>query len=273
MNRTIALGGIFIECNHFGGIAADMATFDRNELWRGADVLRISTGTVGGMLQVLRGTSKVAPTIFASACPSGPLTSECYATLKDELLGRLREQLPVDGVLMPLHGAAAAEGTGDLEGDLLAGVRDVVGQNVPIVATLDLHAHVTQLMVQSADALLAWETYPHRDAFSTGQRGARALLDILDGRISPSMVMARVPALVSGVHGQTEGDGPFADVMRAAKSLEQLPDIYSASAFLVHPYLDLPDMGGGALVIANEDTPLAEQLATELADMYWSRRS
>ena len=272
MDRTIALGAIFIECNHFGGIAADMATFERNDLCRGEEILQLSTGTVGGMLQVLDGKARVAPTIFASACPSGPLTNECYRTLKDELLSRLKAQLPVDGVLLPLHGAAAVEGEGDLEGDLLAAVRELVGEDVPIVATLDLHAHVTQRMVQNADALLAWETYPHRDSFSTGQRGAQALLDILYGRLSPSMVMAKVPMLVSGAFGQTEGDGPFADVMRAAKLLESRPEIYSTSAFLVHPYLDLPDMGGGALVIANNQYPLAEQLATELALSYWSRR-
>lgn len=272
MDRTIALGAIFIECNHFGGIAADMSTFERNDLCRGQEVLQLSTGTAGGMLQVLDGKARIAPTVMASACPSGPLTNECYRTLKDELLSRLKAQLPVDGVLMPLHGAAAADGVGDLEGDLLAAVRSLVGNSVPIVATLDLHAHVTQRMIQNADAMLAWETYPHRDAFSTGQRGARALWDILDGKLVPSMVMAKVPVLVSGVYGHTAGDGPFADVMRAAKSLESRPEIYSASTFLVHPYLDLPDMGGGTLVIANQQYPLAEKLAAELAQMYWTRR-
>jgi microcystin degradation protein MlrC len=272
MDRTIALGSIFIESNHFGGIAADMSTFERNDLCRGEEVLQLSTGTVGGMLQVLDGKAHIAPTIVASACPSGPLTSACYRTLKDELLRRLKAQLPVDGVLMPLHGAAAADGAGDLEGDLLGAVRKLVGHSVPIVATLDLHAHVTKRMVQNADALLAWETYPHRDTYSTGQRGARALLDILDGELVPSMVMAKVPVVASGVYGHTEGDGPFADVMRAAKSLERRPEIYSTSAILVHPYLDLPNMGGGALVIANNQRTLAEQLATELAQMYWARR-
>src|SRR5262249_61536469 len=99
------------------------------------------------------------------------------------------------GVLLALHGSAAVEVIGHLESDLLPAVRRVVGENVPIVATLDLHAHVTEAMVRAADALLAWETYPHRDAFETGCRGARALLDIIEGRLRPTMGLAKSPVL------------------------------------------------------------------------------
>ena len=269
----VAIGTIFTECNHFGGLPADLDTFRRGELRRGAEVLEQSTGTVGGMLEVLRERDvAVIPTVIATACPSGPLTNDCYETLKRELLDGIVAATPLDGVLMPLHGAAAAEQAGDLEGDLLAAVRARVGPDVPIVATLDLHAHVTEAMVHHADALLAWETYPHADAFETGRRGAKALLDILDGTLRPTMVMAKVPVLVSGVNGHTEGDGPFADVMRRAKSFERQSGVYGCSTFLVHPYLDLPDMGGGGLVITNDDSVKAESLALELAEMYWNNR-
>src|SRR6185436_5278350 len=108
-------------------------------------------------------------------------------------------------------------------------------------------------MVQHADGLLAWKTYPHRDAYQTGQRAARMLLEILSGQLRPTMVMAKVPVLVSGVLGHTEGPGPFADVMRRAKAMEHESGVSSTSAFLVHPYLDLPDMGGGGLVVTHGD--------------------
>ncbi|MGE5191756.1 MAG: M81 family metallopeptidase, partial [Deltaproteobacteria bacterium] len=206
------------------------------------------------------------------ACPSAPVTGACYRHLKEELLGRLQQVLPVDGVLLALHGAAAVEGMGHLESDLLAAVRRVVGENVPLVATLDLHAHVTEAMVRAADALLAWETYPHRDAFETGCRGARALVDIVDGRLRPTMALAKVPVLVSGVLGHTERPGPFADVMRLAKSFERRPGVYSTSAFLVHPYLDLADMGGGGVVVTDDNANLADALAEEIARLYWEKR-
>ena len=127
-------------------------------------------------------------------------------------------------------------------------------------------------MVRHADAILGWETYPHRDTFETGARGARLLLDILDGRCRPAMAMAKVPLLVGALRGNTEGEGPFADVMRAAKSYEGTPGVVSTSVFLVHPYLDVPGMGGGGLVITHDDLDTAESLARRLAEMYWERR-
>ncbi|MFP6575558.1 MAG: M81 family metallopeptidase, partial [Pirellulaceae bacterium] len=248
-------------------------TFRRGQLDYDADILCYQSGTVGGMLQTLKKkNAEIHPLLVASACPSRHITQACYQQLKDELLTRLNKALPVQGVLLALHGAAAAEDVGDIEGDLLQSVRSLVGSGSPIVATLDLHAHVTGKMVQAADALLAWETYPHADAWETGVRGAQAMLDILDGKLRPTMTMAKAPVLVSGIRGNTAGSGPFADVMRMAKSYEQEQNVYSTSAFLVHPYLDLPGMGGGGLVITNNDPARSEELARTLAIHYWQQR-
>ena len=192
MPHQIAIGSIFIECNHFGGTPADLETFRRSQLDYDQDMLSYKSGTVGGMLHTLEADQvRIQPLLVASACPSRHLTHDCYRQLKQDLLDRLQAGPPVDGVLLALHGAAAAEGVGDIEGDLLGAVRTLVGPQVPIVATLDLHAHVTQAMISAADALLAWETYPHADAWETGIRGATALLDILEGRLQPAMVMAQ----------------------------------------------------------------------------------
>lgn len=272
-SHRVAVGSIFIECNHLGGVPTTLEFFERSELRRGSEILALTNGTVGGMLQVLRACSvDIVPLMVATSCSNGPLTSECYNELRAELLGRLVQALPVDGVLLALHGSGAADDAGDLEGDLLSAVRQAVGKKIPVVATLDLHAHVTEAMVQAADALLAWETYPHRDAFETGERGAHMLVGMLDGEFSPTMALAKAPVIVGGVHGGTEGDAPFADIMRLAKSFEQEPGVLSASAFLAHPYLDLPDMGGGGLVITDNDLDAAVDLARQVAEYYWSRR-
>ena len=273
MANTIALGSIFIECNHFGGTPADLDTFARGQLDYDHDILGYQSGTVGGMLNTLQeDETEIHPLLVASACPSRHITTACYHQLKEELLSRLQAAPRIDGVLFALHGAAAAEDVGDVEGDLLEAVRTLIGPKIPLVATLDLHAHVTEKMIHAADALLAWETYPHADSWQTGQRGARTILDILHGHLRPTMTMAKAPVLVSGIHGNTAGAGPFADLMRMAKSHEGKGTVYSTSAFLVHPYLDLPDMGGGGLVITNDDPPLSEQLARELAVAYWNKR-
>lgn len=273
MPLRVAVGSIFTECNHFCGAPLTLADFERNELLHGGEVLTQTTGTVGGILQTLRERNcEIVPLLAASTCPGGPVSAACYSRLKDELLRRLAASLPVSGVVLALHGSAAAENADDLEGDLIAAVRRIVGDRVRIVATLDLHAHVTETMVREADALVAWETYPHRDAFSTGQRGARILIDMLDGRCRPTMALAKVPVIVSAIHGGTEGDGPFADCMRFAKSHEGRDGVLSASVFLVHPYLDLPDMGGGGLVVTDDDMDAAISLAETIARRYWSHR-
>jgi len=269
----VALGSILTECNQLGGLPIEITWFERYDLYRGEAILQVGSGVVGGMLQALRGGgAEVAPLLYASTCPGGPLTAACYTQLKTELLDRLRRALPLDGVLLPLHGSAAAENALDLEGDLIGAVRQVVGPTVPIVATLDLHAHVTADMVRGADALLAWETYPHRDAFSTGERGARLLLDILAGRCRPTMAMAKVPVLTSAIHGSTEGDDPFAHLMHLTKSHEGQAGVLSTSLFLVHPYLDQPGMGSGPLVITDHNMEQAVGIARRIAEQYWARR-
>jgi microcystin degradation protein MlrC len=270
----VAVGSIFTECNDFVSKPTDLESFQRQRLVQGPGVLEIDNGAVGGMLACLQdGEAEAVPLVVASACPGGRLTAECYRRLKTELLGDLRAAMPVDGVLLALHGAAAAEDAGDLEGDLLAAVRELVGHDRLIVATLDLHAHVTRAMVAAADALVAWETYPHRDAYSTGVRAARLLFDAFAGNVKPVVAMAKVPLLVGGVLGHTEGDGPFAEVMRLAKSHEGAGGVLSTSVFLVHPYLDVEEMGGGALVVADGDPRRAATVARELARQYWNRRT
>ena len=269
----IGIGTIFTESNHLVGTRTDLADFERTELRRGEEILSVTDGVVGGALSVLHEQgAEIAPLLVASAYPGGILTRACYTQLKTELLQRLTEALPLDGVLLPLHGGAAVEGIGDLEGDLVDEIRKLLGGEIPIVATLDCHAHVTEKMVGGADALLAWETYPHKDTFSTGARGARMHFDILEGKVRPAMAMAKVPVIVSPFKGNTDPPGPFADIMGFTKSLERQDNVVSTSAFLVQPHLDLSGMGGGGLVITDGDIDKANELATEIAGRFWQRR-
>ena len=269
----VAVGGILTECNDFGGVPIDLEAFERFELRRGDEVLGARRGVMGGMLDALSGReAEAAPLLFGSTSPGGPLTDQCYEALRRELLDRLRAAGPVDGVLLALHGAAVAETVDDVEGDLLEGVRALVGPDVRVVATLDLHAHVTGEMVRYADGLLGWETYPHTDTYTTGQRGADLLLDAVSGSVRPCMALAKVPVLTGAVNGSTEGDGPFAALMRRAKALEARPGVLSTSVFLVQPFLDRPGMGSGALVVTDGDSDAARSEAADLAAEYWRRR-
>jgi microcystin degradation protein MlrC len=242
-------------------------------LFRGDEILQQNTSVVGGMLNGLsEQNAKPVPLIFASVCSAGPMTLECYLQLKGEWFKRLQHARPMDGVLLPLHGSALVDGLDDPEGDLVHAARDLVGPDMPIVVTLDLHAHVTQQMVRNADALIAWETYPHHDQYTTGQRATRLLIDMLAGKCRPTMAMGKVPVITSAIHGSTKDDDPFADLMRFTKSLEQRKGVLSTSLFLVHPYMDCENMGSGGLVVTDNDPDLADALAGEIAKRYWDRR-
>jgi microcystin degradation protein MlrC len=272
-NPRVAIGSLLTECNQFGGSPIDLDWFKRYELLWGDEMLAIDAGVVGGALQVLSGAgAQLAPLLSASTCPGGCITMACYQRLRSELLERLRLVLPVDGVLLLLHGAAVAEGVDDPEGDIIQAVRQLVGRHVPIVATLDLHAHVTQTMVEHAHGLVAWATYPHRDAQTTGERGANLLLDTMSGRCRPMMALAKVPVIVGGLNGSTDGEGAFARIMRAARAHEEGDGVLSSSVFLVHTFLDQPDLGGGGLFITDGDSRRSRTLAEETARQFWACR-
>jgi microcystin degradation protein MlrC len=273
MSYRIAVGGFLTECNCFGGVPLDLDRFKQQEYLQGDEILGLRSGVVGGMLDTLdENDDQIVPLMYTSSCPGGPMTSECYAAIKEELMMRLSDALPVDGILLPLHGSATAEDVYDPEGDLIRTIREMVGADIPVIATLDLHAHVTEDMVRHSDALVAWETYPHADAYTTGKRGACLLLDILSKGLRPTMAMAKVPVITSGVHGSTVGDDPFADLMRQTKEFENQKGVLTASLFMVHPYNDLPDMGSGCLVVTDNDEERAIAIASEVAASYWERR-
>ena len=273
MSARIAVGGILTECNQLGGTPIDLKLYEETELLRGEEMLQQTTSVVGGMLAALREEQATAvPLLFASACAAGPIEHDCYQLLRNELLDRLKQVMPVDGVLLPLHGSAVADGVDDPEGDIIHAVRDLVGPDVPIITTLDLHAFITPEMVHYGDALFGWETYPHSDQFGTGQRGTRLLMQMLRGECKPTMAMATVPVITSAINGSTYGDDPFAELMRYTKSLEQQDKVLTTSLFLIHPYLDIPNMASGGLVVTDNDLELACSLAEDIANRYWDRR-
>ena len=216
--------------------------------------------------------ARAVPLVAARCVSGGPSTDDCYRTLRQSLLSPLRKAARVDGVLLALHGSMTTVSEDDPEGDLLQAVRKIVGHKVPVVATLDMHAHVTRRMVRQATGLVAFTRYPHDDAFTTGERAAQLLFRLLRGRERPVAALAKVPVLTSGIHGMTFGKAPMAHLTRRAREMEQDPEILSVSVFGVHPYNDLPGLGSGGLVISDNDPRLARRLALTLAEEYWDNR-
>jgi microcystin degradation protein MlrC len=273
----IAVGQISSESNHFVSRPCELELFySSGFVYHGAELLRLrgKGGEVAGMLSVLdqAGEIEIVPLLAARGNSSGPLSAACYSLLREHLLAPLRAAGPLDGVLLSHHGSMAAIGEDDPEGDIAAAARQIVGPGVPIAMTLDLHGNITARMVENTTALLGYEQYPHYDALETGQRAARLLLRTVRDEVRPAMAYARLPMILTGFHGSTFGDGPFARLMRKAKALEQASAILSISLSYVGSYIDMPDMGSGAVVITDDDESTAVSEARRLAEVFWASR-
>jgi microcystin degradation protein MlrC len=198
--------------------------------------------------------------VVAFATPAGITTRHAYETLRDELLADLRRALPVDVVVLGMHGAMVADGYDDCEGDLLARVREIVGPGVVIGGELDPHTHLSQAMVDAADLLIAFKEYPHTDIADRAFELVDLCAAAAEGRIHP------VPAvfdcgMIAALHTSREPMRGFVD---RVKSLEGRDGIVSVSPIHGFPWGDTPDMGTKVLVYANADRDRAAALAESL---------
>ena len=278
MSLRIAVAQISSESNHFVTGLAGLDFFrTTGYLLEGPELLALgrSDTEVGGFLSILQSEEQVevVPLVAARANSGNPLSAECYRSLKRRLLEGLRRHRPVHGILLSCHGSMGVQGLDDPEGDLASALRKMVGPRVPLALTLDLHGNLTRSMVQAADFLLGYHTYPHRDAFQTGQRTAGLLLQAARGQSRPAMALARLPLILTSFNASTEGDGPFARLRRQANRMEQTrSEVLSASVFNLGAYIDVPEMGCSALVITEGEEALAGELARRLALQHWGER-
>lgn len=212
---------------------------------------------------------QVAEGLAAFAMPAGDTVRLAYEALRDEILADLRAAMPVDAVMVNLHGAMIADGYPDAEGDLLAHVRALVGPGVPIAAELDLHCHLTELKVASADAIVIYKEYPHVDVTERAEELFEIVAGMLAGRLAPRMAMhdCRILGIFPTTRQPMRG---FVDRMQA---LEGRDGILSVSLGHGFPWGDTPEIGMRVLVVADGDVARAQALATQLGRELWDLRA
>lgn len=209
--------------------------------------------------------------LTAFATPSGVTTRHAYETLRDELLADLRAAVPVDMVLLGMHGAMVADGYDDCEGDLLARVRDIVGPDAVVGGTLDPHCHMSDAMLANADVLICWKEYPHVDILERAAELIDLCVACREKRVAPVAHIVDTGTILV-LHTTREPVRGFVDRIRA---LEGRDGVLSVSIVHGFPWGDTPDMGTKVLVYtdANADADgshgkaLAQQLCDELIAM------
>ncbi|MEZ5821556.1 MAG: M81 family metallopeptidase [Xanthobacteraceae bacterium] len=223
----IAVGGFLHETNTFAPTKATYEAFvhgggfPRMETGGGMlkNVRRINVGLAGFIEQAETEGWDLVPTIFAAATPSAHVTEDAFERIAKTMIDSLAAAGNLDAVYLDLHGAMVAEHFDDGEGEILARVRKVIGNDIPLVVSLDLHANVTPEMVEHASALIAYRTYPHVDMADTGRACARHLALLLNTKQRLAKAFRQTPFLIP-ISWQCTNDEPAKSIYRKVAGLE-----------------------------------------------------
>lgn len=205
----------------------------------------------------------------AWADPAGLINQQTYENIRDEILKQLRATMPVDGVVLGLHGAMVAAGYDDPEGDFLSRVREIVGPDTLVCAELDPHSHLTKKRVEAVDFFVAFKEFPHTDFVEQAQNLWRIVADKLAGRTNPVMEVFDCK-MIDVFPTSREPMRGFVDRIKAIE--EEDPDILSIS--VIHGFMagDVPEMGTKIIVVSDDKPIKAATFAQKLGEELFAMR-
>ncbi len=268
----IAIGGIVHETNSYAVDSFGLTAMDSFFVRRGERILRYAdTRTfVGGMIAGAQAAGhELVPVLHAFAQPSGTIEADTYRLLRTELVEGIEAALPVDAVVLDTHGAGIVEGIDDLEADLGAAIRTVIGDDVPLLTTLDLHGSITDEMNEVYDLMLGVYDYPHVDMFERGVEAIEAVPKLVSSEWKVTTAVERLPILLPT---STTDIGPAADIRQRCLEAANEPGVLRCTFFHGFPYTDIPQAGASFVVSTDDDPDLAKAVARRLATEVWERR-
>ena len=263
------------ETNTFSPVRTDLARFARGGDSRpdgGASAIAAyrGTGTVtGAYIEIAeREGADFELAIAAEAWPSGPVEDDAYAAISDTIVAAVRRG-GWDGILLDLHGAMVTRSHEDGEGTLLARIR-AIAPRTPIAVSYDMHANLYPEMVEHANVVAGYQTYPHVDMYGTGRRAGDALIRMIKGQVQPTTAWGNVPMLPH-VMRQGTADEPNRALQARCKAMEA-DGALCASLFVGFPHADIHNAGLSVVVTTDSDRALAERLRDELLASAWAQR-
>ena len=274
MNRVGVLGFLH-ESNTFLPVPTTYEDFARTSMTRGAGMLERWKGgrhELSGMFAGLEEMGLTAvPCMATFAVPSGALTEDAYERVVAELLDSVRQNLPVDALLVALHGATVSVPYPDADGEFLRRLREMVGPEMPVVLTLDLHANISSAMAQHSTALVTYRSNPHLDQEERGREAARLLSRTMRGEVRPVQALEAPPFFVQ-ISKQYTAVEPARSLYAAVQEVMAWPGILSASTAMGFYYADVPEMGTTFVAVADGDVVLARRAARWMAERAWAQR-
>jgi microcystin degradation protein MlrC len=274
-SKRIALLGLLLESNRFAPVTVKEDYLDR--VYLAGDEILIELAKPESKLpaEVLGFRSAMdeggawtpAPILIGLVEAGGPLEDAFFRVTLEEMRRRLIAALPLDGVYIANHGAMITTASDDPDGEIFSMVRALVGPDVPVVATLDLHGNVSETMVEKADVIVAYRTNPHVDMFERGEEAARAMLEMFQG-MRPHTAFVRLPIAPPTVTLRTE-TGPYADLIAYGQS-KMHDAIVNVSILGGFAYCDTPKNGLAVIVTSRNGAAAAQALADDIAAHAWA---
>ena len=272
----IPLLGISHETNTFSSVPADYAAFEASGILRGEqifDKFRDAAYTISGYMQAAEELNfELVPLMYAVTGPIGTITKDAYDRLTAEMFGMLRDQGPWDAVLISNHGAAVSEEFPDMDGEFCRAVREIVGPDIRVGVTLDMHGNVSKPVVEHTDVCIVWRTNPHLDPKVRGRKTADLIYRAAKGEIDPVQWIEMPPMYVNIVK-QFTGEDPMKSFVADAVAANETPGILDTTVAEGYPYSDVEEMGMSWVAIADSDLELAKSVAKSMAAKAWKRRA
>ncbi len=281
--KKVPICGFNLESNRFAP-SCKRKDFEEHMYFRGEEISRqaridrpsIHLGVCGFykvMDDAFGGSSgwEACPAVLIGSTPAGPVEKSFFDEFLSELHRDLKAIGPVDGVYICQHGGAIATHSHDPDGEVFSTVRDIVGPSVPVIATLDLHANVSEEMMQATDILIGYRTNPHVDLYQRGEEAARSMLEMFDG-VQPTSYRIRLPLVAPSVTQLTAPGYPYGELIQRGQT--HVDDIVMNVTILAgFAFADTPKNGMTVIVTTRDDLKHAKELATELAEAGWLDRA
>ncbi len=278
MSRRVLLAAVMHEANSFARRFAPLDHFRRQGVFLGDEIPARFGPTrteMAGFLEAARAQGwRIETPIAVPTAPEGPVARDAYAFFRDRLAEGARRAMPLDGVLLALHGSMVAEGEDDGDGGLAQAVRDAVGPDVPISLTLDPHSNVSDRLAGAVNAITAYRTHPHTDHKETGLRAAETLRRTMAGEISPRVHLVRGFQMRGFDSCRTTlPDGPMRRALALARQIEaEDPDVIEVSIQSGFVLADVWQVGPSVAVTANGDDPRFRRHGERMIRFAWDER-
>lgn len=275
MSQKVIIGQLEHETNTFNINSTELDNFKNRLYQKGEDILlNLSDRQLAttGFLDAGKAFGwEIIPSIAAAANPGGRVTDETWNVLSGEILDVVRNTKNIDGICLGLHGAMVTEKYDDAEGALINQIREIIGPDIPIAVTLDLHGNISEEMCRQANIVVSYKTYPHVDMRECGRQAGELLEKAMTGKIKPESRIFRLPLMIGANNGRTT-EGQMLGLLSRAEALSREPGVLNISINAGFSLADVPFIGPSIVVTGNGESPRYTDIGDELMDAIWQHK-